>query len=168
MSWSLMLENRSFDHIFGYRPGVNGLKGTEFNLLKPAAPVSPTNEPFRVSNGAPYAVPVGEGPVHSFDAANEQLCDNKLGPSGSSPATNNGFVSSYQSELFFADKVKNASPLDIRVVMESFPPTMLPSINALTADRSKGADPSTSSLPKTQGDASDHIRARYKKHFGRK
>ena len=35
----LMLENRSFDHIFGYRPGVNGLKGDEFNLLKPSAPV---------------------------------------------------------------------------------------------------------------------------------
>ena len=37
----LMLENRSFDHILGYRPGVNGLKGDEFNLLKPTAPQSP-------------------------------------------------------------------------------------------------------------------------------
>jgi phospholipase C len=28
----LMLENRSFDHIFGYRDGVDGLKGTETGL----------------------------------------------------------------------------------------------------------------------------------------
>jgi phospholipase C len=29
----LMQENRSFDHVFGYRHGVNGLKGNEFNLV---------------------------------------------------------------------------------------------------------------------------------------
>ncbi|HEU4688924.1 MAG TPA: alkaline phosphatase family protein, partial [Vicinamibacterales bacterium] len=73
----LMLENRSFDHIFGYRQGVNGLKGTEFNLVKPSAPVSTTNPQYLVSNGAPYAVPVGEGPGHSFPDANVQLSGNK-------------------------------------------------------------------------------------------
>ena len=127
----LMLENRSFDHIFGYRQGVNGLEGTEFNLVKPSAPVSTTNPQYLVSNGAPYAVPVGEGPGHSFPDANVQLSGNKGGPSASAPAQNNGFISSYQTELVFADKVKNATPADIRVVMESFSPTMLPSINAL-------------------------------------
>src|SRR4029077_14642065 len=126
-----MLENRSFDHIFGYRHGVNGLKGDEFNLLKPSAPVSEANAPFRVSNGAPYAVPVGEGPGHAFQDANKQLCGDKAGPSSSLPAKNNGFVSSYQTELVIGDKVKNATPADIRVVMEAFPPVMLPSINAL-------------------------------------
>jgi phospholipase C len=127
----LMLENRSFDHVFGYHPGINGLKGDEFNLLKPSAPQSESNPPYRVSNGAPYAVPVGEGPGHSFQDANEQLSGNQAGPSASAPAKNNGFVSSYQTELVFSDKVKNATPADIRVVMESFPPVMLPSINAL-------------------------------------
>jgi phospholipase C len=83
----LMLENRSFDHIFGYRQGVNGLKGTEFNLLTPSAPVSASNPPYLVSNGAPYAVPVGEGPGHSFADANVQLSGNKAGPGASSPAT---------------------------------------------------------------------------------
>ena len=127
----LMLENRSFDHVFGYRPGVRGLKGDEFNLLKPLAPSSESNPPYRVSNGAPYAVLAGEGPGHSFPDANEQLSGNKAGPSASAPATNIGFVSNYQSELVFGDKVTNATPADIRVVMESFAPTMLPSINAL-------------------------------------
>jgi phospholipase C len=127
----LMLENRSFDHIFGYRRGVNGLKGDEFNLLNPAKPESESNPAFRVSNGAPYGVTVGEGPGHSFNAANEQLCANKLGPGKSSPPLNNGFAASYRTELIFADKVKNATPADIRVGMESFAPSMLPSINAL-------------------------------------
>jgi phospholipase C len=36
----LMEENRSFDHMFGYYPGVNGLTGKEFNLLDPADPKS--------------------------------------------------------------------------------------------------------------------------------
>jgi len=127
----LMLENRSFDHVFGYRHGINGLKGDEFNLLKPTAPQSPANDPFRVSNGAPYAVPVGEGPGQSFEAATVQLTGSKAEPTGAAPAKNDGFVASYQNELIFADKVKNATPADIRTVMEAFPPTMLPSINAL-------------------------------------
>ena len=127
----LMLENRSFDHIFGYRHGVNGLKGDEFNLLDPSKPESSANPSFRVSNGAPYAVTVGEGPGHSFNAANEQLAGNKLGPSKAFPPKNNGFAASYRTELIFADKVKNATPADIRVGMESFAPSMLPSINAL-------------------------------------
>jgi len=29
----LMLENRSFDHIFGFRSGINALAGNESNLL---------------------------------------------------------------------------------------------------------------------------------------
>jgi len=57
----LMLENRSFDHIFGYRAGVEGLKGTEFNLLDPTKPQSDTNPSFAVNNGAPYAVLAGNG-----------------------------------------------------------------------------------------------------------
>ena len=39
----LMLENRSFDHVFGYRSGVEGLKGNEFNLLDSTKPQSDTN-----------------------------------------------------------------------------------------------------------------------------
>jgi phospholipase C len=127
----LMMENRSFDHIFGYRHGIDGLKGSEFNLLNPAKPESDSNPAYYVSNGAPYAVLAGEGPGHSLNAANVQLCNNKNGPDDSNPATNNGFVSNYQTELVYADKVKNPTPEILRVVMESFAPNRLPSINAL-------------------------------------
>ncbi|MDQ3813757.1 MAG: alkaline phosphatase family protein, partial [Armatimonadota bacterium] len=127
----LMMENRAFDHIFGYRAGVNGLKGDEFNLLDPTQPESDKNPAYSVSNGAPYAVLAGQGPGHSFEVANVQLCNSKAGPTPANPATNNGFVSNYHTELVYADHIKNATPEIIRVVMESFAPNRLPSINAL-------------------------------------
>ncbi|MEX2281261.1 MAG: alkaline phosphatase family protein [Gemmatimonadota bacterium] len=127
----LMMENRSFDHIFGYRPGINGLTGTELNLLDPAKPESETNPSYMVNNGAPWAVLAGLGPGHSLNAANVQLCNNKVGPSPSSPGANNGFIANYQTELVYADKVKNPAPAVLQVAMQSFPPTSNPSINAL-------------------------------------
>jgi phospholipase C len=127
----LMMENRSFDHIFGYRQGIDGLTGKEFNLLNPNAPESDKNPSFYVNNGAPWAVLAGQGPGHSLSAANVQLCNSKNGPSAAAPATNNGFVSNYQTELVYADHVKNATPAIMHVVMQSFPPERLPSINAL-------------------------------------
>jgi phospholipase C len=127
----LMLENRSFDHIFGYRAGVNGLSGNEFNLLKPSKPVSARNPAFYVSNGAPFAVPVGQGPAHSFTDANIQQYNNKNGPARGFPASNSGFVASYHTELTFADRVPDVTGEEIRVVMEAFAPGRLPSIGAL-------------------------------------
>lgn len=37
----LMEENRSFDHFFGWYPGVNGLNGTEYNLVNASFPNGP-------------------------------------------------------------------------------------------------------------------------------
>ena len=36
----MMLENRAFDNAFGYRPGVDGINGTEFNLVNTTNPNS--------------------------------------------------------------------------------------------------------------------------------
>lgn len=126
-----MLENRSFDHIFGFRPGVEGLKGNESNLLDPTKPESDTNPAFFVSNGAPYKVLAGEGPSHSINGSNVQLCNWKDGPDAQHPMLNNGFVHNYNNELTLADRVPNPGQPVIRVVMEGFPPSQLPSINAL-------------------------------------
>lgn len=51
----LMLENRSFDHLFGFYPGLKelGLDGTESNLLHPDRPASPENPKFFVTKNAP-------------------------------------------------------------------------------------------------------------------
>jgi len=127
----LMLENRSFDHLFGYRKGVEGLKGTESNLQNPSKPPSATNPAFTVNNAAPFAVLVGQGPGHSINATNIQLSGSKAGPTPAQPATNQGFVASYVNELTFGDKVAHPTPQELGVVMQAFAPSLLPSINAL-------------------------------------
>ena len=35
----LMMENRSFDHLLGFLPGVNGLTGAETNPTSPGGPL---------------------------------------------------------------------------------------------------------------------------------
>ena len=52
----LMFENRSFDHVFGAVPGVNGILGPDeapvpkyFNLPHPLEPPSETNKPVHLS-----------------------------------------------------------------------------------------------------------------------
>jgi phospholipase C len=95
----LMLENRSFDHIFGFRNGINGLTGNESNLLDPSQPGSDSNPAFVVNTGAPYTVLAGKGPGHSIHATNYQLCNDKAGPGPGLAATNNGFVRNYKDEL---------------------------------------------------------------------
>lgn len=126
----LMLENRSFDNIFGFRQNVNGLKGSEFNLLNPALPESASNPSFLVSNAAPYAVLAGQGPGHSVNATNYQLTNDPNGPHKGLVATNDGFVRSYHDELLL-DHVPNPTNEIVNVVMEAFAPARLPSINAL-------------------------------------
>ena len=123
----LMMENRSFDHFFGFRPGVNGLTGKEFNLRNPA---DPSSTRFVVDSQAPYAVLAGMGPGHSVNATNVQLFGNKAGPAASRPATNGGFVANYITELR-TDHVAKPSDAQIQAVMQSFSASQLPSINAL-------------------------------------
>jgi phospholipase C len=126
----LMLENRSFDHMFGFRGGINGLLGNEFNLLDPSRSAGTANPAFVVNSEAMYAVLAGMGPGHSIHATNYQLCNDKAGPGSSLAATNNGFVRSYNDELH-VDHVSHPSPDMIEVVMQSFSPDKVPSINAL-------------------------------------
>jgi phospholipase C len=124
----LMLENRSFDHIFGFRNGVNGLTGTEFNLLDPSQPQGPTNPPVKVSNAEPYSITAGQGPSHSFNSVTMQIYGTKKPASTS--GKNNGFVKDYRESLS-VDHVPNPTPEQIRVVMESFAPGTLPALEAL-------------------------------------
>jgi phospholipase C len=66
----LMLENRSFDHLFGYLGIGDGLwKKGGVNYLKPGDTSSGT---FKSSKGGDYTA-IGEGPSHSLKQTNEQL-----------------------------------------------------------------------------------------------
>jgi phospholipase C len=130
----LMLENRSFDHLFGFYPGLgaDGLSGEEFNLLNPLKPESPENSKFFVTKDAPWKTS-GEGPSHSLNGTNLQLTGSKSGPSSSADVTLSGFVADYRSALQHArtKAVSNPTVEQLGEVMASFAPGTLPSINAL-------------------------------------
>lgn len=123
----LMLENRAFDHMLGYLPKVNGLKGDEYNLADPTDPYSAR---YMVDDCAPYAISHGEGPGHSIEATNLQLSANSDGPNSQSDETMSGFVESYIGELKY-DKVSDPDAAEIRVVMQSYAPESVPTIRAL-------------------------------------
>ena len=83
----LMLENRAFDHMCGFFPGVNGLKGTESN---PVNTSEPTGARVTVQKSSPYIGPFD--PDHSTPATTSkifgQACE---GRSGCKP-TMDGFI----------------------------------------------------------------------------
>src|ERR1700730_16768375 len=86
----LMLENRSFDHIFGLREGVDGLSG-QTNRAPGFAPVKATG-------GAPFEIPTKHalGPLHNVVDVNLQLYGDMNGPAqpGQTPSMG-GFAQSY-------------------------------------------------------------------------
>lgn len=136
----LMLENRAFDHLFGFfQPTlgqtINNLLGaaaTSSNLLDPAKPESDTNPRFTVKESAPFAVHDKEGPSHSFNSTCVQLCNDKAGPTAANPVRNNGFVRSYKDEL-----LRRTHQVDRNVIAEvitSFAPVQLPTINKLAEE----------------------------------
>lgn len=129
----LMLENRSFDHIFGFFPGANGLKGTEFNLLKPFDPPSDANPKFNVGEGANFAIARGLGPGHSLKATNIQLSGVPTGPDAAHPVALNGFVASYTGNLK-GDHVSKPTPEELGQPLKSFSKEQLPSLNALARE----------------------------------
>ncbi|MDT7602308.1 MAG: phospholipase [Acidobacteriota bacterium] len=127
----LMLENRSFDHIFGFRHGVNGVTGSEFNLLDPTKPESDMNPAFHTGSGAPFAVIDSKnGPSHSLKGTNVQIFDSGTGPDAQHTARNNGFALNYRDEML-SEHISSPSQAAIAVAVQSFAPAHLPSINAL-------------------------------------
>lgn len=117
----LMLENRSFDHMFGYLgvPGVDGLKGDESNED------SAGNEVV-VSMDAKYAGDYRIDPGHHFPDVTEQLFEKSPVPSTTKP-TMSGFVKNYQTQ-------PGGSLVASRRVMKCFDPRKLPSLTGLAKE----------------------------------
>src|SRR5690242_16892083 len=86
----LMMENRSFDHMFGglkaVDPRIDGLDGTEFNL-------DTNDETALVKPQASYQGQLDPDPNHDFDGVDLQLFDGNMAPDR--VATMGGFVKSY-------------------------------------------------------------------------
>ncbi len=129
----LMLENRSFDHLFGRWPGVAGLaQGPFSNRAAPLTPASPaTNAPIAAGQPALFSVAQGQGPGHSLDDTNVQLFTKKVVPSGAAltPVNDRGFVMNYKTEL--AIDGFSGTGVDLSAVMQTFVPGQLPALSAL-------------------------------------
>lgn len=108
----LVMENRSFDHIFGWlkstRPEIDGLTGKEFNRLNASDPDSPK---VYVSNDAVF---IDSDPGHSIQAITEQIFGSNR--TTADPAPMDGFAQQAKS-------MEDGMP---RTVMSGFEPGRLP------------------------------------------
>jgi phospholipase C len=136
----LLLENRSFDHLFGFFPPPAGEKienlltpdSLRTNLLDPSKLPSADNPSFEASQPAPFAVDDKEGPSHSFNSVNVQLTNNSRGPSDTVPIRNNGFARNYADNL--KPRLRVVDHEHVEQVMQCFSPDQLPSLNQLAQE----------------------------------
>ena len=131
----LMLENRSFDHMIGTLPGVEGVLDKHghprTDLVNYSDPAADTSTAYHPKIGAQFATPKDQqtnsgeygGPSHSFPSATQQLFGVKTvgagdkqaspyqgGAPATVPASNSGFVLNFIGELT-RDFEKNTTTL---------------------------------------------------------
>jgi phospholipase C len=125
----LMLENRSFDHLFGYLGVGDGLpRNGATNYLKPGDKSSGT---FSSRKGGDYTA-IGQGPSHSLKETNMQLFG-VTKPSASVAAgapSLNGFVTSFNTALTY-DLKRAPTANELQQVMNCFDPIQLPVLSTL-------------------------------------
>jgi phospholipase C len=116
----LMMENRSFDHVFGFLKNnswpIDGLKGDETNLDSQGAAV-------RVTPDAQHAGDFTPDPPHDFLSVNQQIFGNLA---GSGTPTMQGFVKAYEGKTKNVKKSHN--------VMKCFGPGRLPILQTLAQE----------------------------------
>lgn len=130
----LMLENRSFDHLFGYLRSSNlkiaGLNGTEFNQKDPNTAIDPR---IAVRRSTSFVMPFD--PAHEFYDVQVQLYGPLKGTapdlpplanSPTDPAPMTGFVANAVRAVDFSG--------DESLVMNCFQPDQLPVISTLAAE----------------------------------
>ncbi len=125
----LMLENRSFDHLFGYLGIGDGLYGAgAVNYLKAG---DKTSQAFSSREGGDYTA-IGQGPSHSLKETNLQL----FGVTKPTPAVAagkpslNGFVESFRTALQY-DLKRTPTNSELQQVMHCFDPAQLPVLSTL-------------------------------------
>jgi len=124
----LMLENRSFDNVFGFHPDprIDGL--TAVTHSNPVDPSQAGSAPVVAQASAPGAIPFDPG--HEFDDVHQQLYGVVPGPGPLpvAPLTLDGFVASANRAAAVAKL-----PGQGDVVMAGFAPGQLPVLSALAA-----------------------------------
>lgn len=118
----LMEENRSFDHLLGFRKGVNGLSGKEFNYVNPAYP---QDGKIYVQSNASNVAPCD--PDHSFPATTMKIF-------GYEAYKHKNFTNPTMSGFVNFEKYLNRADTDYCEVMNSVSVEHLPVMNALADD----------------------------------
>jgi phospholipase C len=116
----LMMENRSYDHMFGYLQNGRGLTGEEYNLVNPA---NPESEKAYVSNASGYiTLP---NPAHDVVSVEKQ----EYGDVGKivTPAPMSGFVK-VQIETAKGDVELG------KKIMQCFNPAKIPALTTLASE----------------------------------
>jgi phospholipase C len=125
----LMLENRSFDHLFGYLGIGDGVGNQSFvNNLTVGDPQS---ESFATKKGGDF-VAIGQGPSHSLKQTNVQLFG-KTKPTTqdlANPPSMNGFVASFKTTLAY-DLKREPTSSELQQAMNCFDPVQLPVLSTL-------------------------------------
>jgi phospholipase C len=125
----LMLENRSFDHLFGYLGVGEGLAGVSTtNYLKP---LDKKTTPFNAGRGGDYTT-IGQGPSHSLKETNMQLFGATNLPANmpADQATMSGFVASFATSLR-TDLKRAPTDSELQQAMSCFDPVQLPVLSTL-------------------------------------
>ena len=125
----LMLENRSFDHLFGYLGIGDGLPAGGVTNFQTAGDNS--SQAFSTQRGGDF-VAVGQGPSHSLKETNMQLFGNTK-PTAAQAAKGpslNGFVASFRTSLTY-DLKRAPTSSELQQVMNCFDPVQLPVLSTL-------------------------------------
>jgi phospholipase C len=127
----LMLENRSFDHLFGHLGKGDGLTADAVNYLKPG---DASSQPFKTGHGGDFTA-VGEGPSHSLKQTNEQLFGVTKPTAAQSAGTPplDGFVASFKTSLT-NDLKRKPTATELQQVMNVFDPEQLPVLSTLARE----------------------------------
>ena len=113
-------QNRAFDHMLGYFPGVDGLKGDEFNLVNTS---DPSSERVTVDNTSPYVGPFD--PDHSTPATTDKIFGKDCLAKGCDTPTMSGFVE-FESARHGLEPSKS--------VMNMFTPDRVPIMSTLASE----------------------------------
>jgi phospholipase C len=123
----LMLENRSFDHLFGYLGKGEGLPaGGGVNYLTPG---DDTTTAFTSREGGDFVCVGKNGPEHTLKETNLQLFGTYTPAPGQAPAMS-GFAASFNAELA-RDLKRTPTASEVQQVMNVFDPVQLPVLSTL-------------------------------------
>jgi len=116
----LMEENRAFDHMLGWYPGVNGLKGNETNLVNTS---DPSSDRVTVGKTSPYVGPFD--PDHSTPATTDKIFGQDCLARDCNEPTMSGFVE-FETARHGEDAAKS--------VMNMFTPDRVPIMSTLAQE----------------------------------